>query len=65
MMALPDKLNEPTKGAGLRRSGRQLTPLGQSDRTVLFEYVAGVEIAVAVEVIIKSWAVANFCRASL
>ena len=30
-------LNRPAKGAGLRRSGRQLTPLGQSGGAVLFE----------------------------
>jgi hypothetical protein len=30
-------LNGPAKGAGLRRSGRQLTPLNQGGRTVLFE----------------------------
>jgi hypothetical protein len=29
---------------GLRRSGRQLTPLGQGGRTVLFEVVAAVEV---------------------
>ncbi len=44
-------LNGPTKGAGLRRSGRQLTPLGQGGGTVLFEDVAVVEVAVVVEVI--------------
>ncbi len=32
-------LNRPAKGAGLRRSGRQLTPLGQGGGTVLFETV--------------------------
>src|SRR5665811_1007443 len=42
----------PAKGAGLRRSGRQLTPLGQGGRTVLFEDVAAVEVAVLVEVIV-------------
>ena len=30
-------LSGPAKGAGLRRSGRQLTPLGQGRRTVLGE----------------------------
>jgi hypothetical protein len=35
-----------------RLSGRQLTPLGQGGRTVLFEDVAAVEVAVAVEVIV-------------
>jgi len=36
----------------VRRSGRQLTPLGQGGRTVLFEDVATVEVAVVVEVIV-------------
>ena len=45
-------LSGPAKGAGLRRSGRQLTPLGQGGRTVLFEDVATVEVAVVVEVIV-------------
>ena len=45
-------LNRPAKGAGLRRSGRQLTPLGQGGGTVLFEDVAAVEVAVVVEVIV-------------
>ncbi len=45
-------LNGPAKGAGLRRSGRQLTPLGQGGSTVLFEDVAAVEVAVVVEVIV-------------
>ena len=36
------KLSGPTKGAGLRRSGCQLTPLGQGGRTVLLEDVAAV-----------------------
>ena len=45
-------LNGPAKGAGLRRSGRQLTPLGQGGRTVLFEDVAAVEVAVVVEVVV-------------
>jgi hypothetical protein len=35
-------LSGPAKGAGLRRSGRQLTPLGQGRRTVLFEDIATV-----------------------
>ena len=42
----------PVKGAGLRRSSRQLTPLGQGGRTVLFEDVAGVDVAVVVEVVV-------------
>src|SRR5680860_130285 len=45
-------LSGPAKGAGLRRSGRQLTPLGQGGRTVLFEDVAAVEVTVVVEVIV-------------
>ena len=45
-------LNGPAKGAGLRRSGRQLTPLGQGGRTVLFEDIAAVEVAVVVEVVV-------------
>ncbi len=45
-------LSGPTKGAGLRRSGRQLTPLGQSGRTVLFEDVAAVEVTVVVEMVV-------------
>ena len=45
-------LNGPAKGAGLRRSGRQLTPLGQGGRTVLFEDVAGVEVTVVLEVVV-------------
>jgi hypothetical protein len=44
--------SEPGKGAGLRRSGRQLTPLGQGRRTVLFEDIATVEVTVVVEVIV-------------
>ena len=45
-------LSGPTKGAGLRRSGRQLTPLGQGGRTVLFEDVAAVEVTGVVEVVV-------------
>ena len=45
-------LSGPAKGAGLRRSGRQLTPLGEGGRTVLFEDVAAVEVAVVVEVVV-------------
>jgi hypothetical protein len=44
--------SEPGKGAGLRRSGRQLTPLGQGRRTVLFEDIATVEVTVVVEVVV-------------
>ena len=33
--------------------GRQLTPLGQSDRAVLLEDVAAVEVTVLVEVIVE------------
>jgi hypothetical protein len=39
-------------GAGLRRSGCKLTPLNQGGRAVLFEDVAGVEVAAEVEVIV-------------
>jgi hypothetical protein len=45
-------MNGPAKGAGLRRSSRQLTTLGQGSRTVLFEGVAAVEVAVVVEVVV-------------
>jgi hypothetical protein len=45
-------LSGPAKGAGLRRSGRQLTPLGEGGRTVLFEDVAAVEMAAEVEVVV-------------
>ena len=45
-------LNGPAKGAGLRRSDRELTPLGQGGRTVLFEDVAAVEVTVVVEVVV-------------
>jgi hypothetical protein len=44
--------SEPGKGAGLRRSGRLLTPLGQGRRTVLFEDIATVEVTVVVEVVV-------------
>ena len=40
------------KGAGLRRSGQQLTPLGQGGRAVLFEDVAAVEVTVVLEVVV-------------
>src|SRR5680860_1269027 len=45
-------LNGPAKDAGLRRSARQLTPLGQGGRTVLLEDIAAVEVTVLVEVIV-------------
>ncbi len=45
-------LNGPAKGAGLRCSGRQLTPLGQGGRAILFEDIAAVEVAVLVEVVV-------------
>jgi hypothetical protein len=45
-------VNGPAKGVALRRSGRQLTPLGQGGRTVLFEDVAAVEVTVVVEVVV-------------
>ena len=45
-------LNGPAKGAGLRRLGRELTPLGQGGGTVLFEDVAAVEVTVVVEVVV-------------
>jgi hypothetical protein len=45
-------LNGPAKGACQRRSGRQLTPLGQGGRTVLFEDIAALEVTVLVEVIV-------------
>ena len=44
-------LNCPAKGAGLRRSGRQLTPLGQGGGTVLFVDVAAIEVAILIEMI--------------
>ena len=46
-------LNWPAKGTGLRRSGRQLTPLGQGGGAVLIEDVAAVELAVLVEVVVE------------
>ncbi len=45
-------LNGSAKGAGLRRSGRQLTPFSERGSTVLFEDVAAVEVAVLVEVVV-------------
>ncbi len=44
-------LNRPAKGVGPRRSGRQLTPLGQRDRAVLLEDVAAIEVTVLIEMI--------------
>ncbi len=44
-------LNRPAKGAGPRRSGRQLTPLGQGGGTVLSEDVAAIEVTVLIEMI--------------
>ena len=44
-------LSRPAKVAGLRRSGRQLTPLGQDGGAVLLEDVAAVEVAVLIEMI--------------
>ncbi len=44
-------LNRPAKGAGLRRSGRQLTPLGQRGGTVLCEDIAAIEVTVLIEMI--------------
>ena len=44
-------LNRPAKGAGPRRSGRQLTPLGQGGGTVLSEDVAVIEVTVLIEMI--------------
>ena len=45
-------LSRSAEGAGPRRSSRQLTPLGQGGRTVLFEDVAAVEVTVVVEVVV-------------
>ena len=45
-------LSGAAKGAGLRRSGCKLTPLGQSGRTVLFEDITAVEVTVVVEVVV-------------
>jgi hypothetical protein len=52
--------NRPAKGAGLRCSGRQLTPLGQDGRTALFEDVASVEVSLSSSVypsfvVITAW----------
>ena len=44
-------LNRPAKGASLRCSGRQLTPLGQGGGTVLSEDVAAIEVTVLIEMI--------------
>ncbi len=45
-------LSRPAKGAGPRRSGRQLTPLGQGGRAVLFEDIAAIEVTVVVEMVL-------------
>jgi hypothetical protein len=45
-------LSGPAKGADLRCSGRQLTPLNQGGRAVLFEDIAAVEMAAEVEVVV-------------
>ena len=50
--ALSDKPERAYEVAGLKRSGRQLTPFGQGGRTVLSEDVAAVEVAVEVEVVV-------------
>ncbi len=44
-------LNRPAKVAGLRRSSRKLTPLGQGGRAVLLEAVTTIEVAVLIEMI--------------
>ena len=44
--------NRSPKPQTTRRSGSQLTPLGQGGRAVLLEHVAGVKVAVLVEVIV-------------
>ena len=46
-------LNRHAKGGESRRSGRQLTPFGQGDGTVLFEDVAVVEVTVLIEMIVN------------
>jgi hypothetical protein len=45
-------LTGPAKGADLKRSGCKLTPLNQGGSAVLFEDVAGVEVAAEVEVVV-------------
>ena len=45
-------LSRLAKGASQNRSGRQLTPLGHCGRTVLFENIAAVEVAVLIEVVV-------------
>ena len=44
-------LSRPAKGAGPRRSGHQLPPLGQGGGTVLSEDVAAIEVTVLIEMI--------------
>ncbi len=46
-------LSGPAKGAGLKRLGRQLTPLRECGSAVLFEDVARVEVTVVVEVVVN------------
>ena len=46
-------LSRPAKGAGPRRSGRQLTPLGQGGGAVLSEDVAAIEVTVLIEVVME------------
>ncbi len=44
-------LSRPAKGAGPRRSGRQLPPFGQGGGTVLSEDVAAIDVTVLIEMI--------------
>ncbi len=44
-------LSRRAKGAGPRRSGRQLPPFGQGGGTVLFEDVAAIEVTILIEMI--------------
>jgi hypothetical protein len=46
-------LGGAAKGAGLRRSGCKLTPLGQGGSAVLLEDIAAVEVTVVVEVVVE------------
>ena len=50
-MALSDKPDRSTRCVGLRRSGRELTPVSQGGGTVLFEDDAAPEMAVVIEMI--------------
>ena len=45
-------LSRPAKGAGLKRSGRQLTPFRECGSAVLLEDVATVEVTIVVEVVV-------------